>query len=437
MEALKAAVSPKPVSVLPKRNKTNCKNNFSFSPTPLSRFKTKTSPNFRPNSNPPSNFLSAPLILLSSIAISASNLAKALSYEEALQQTVSGGGGGDFDIAGVFDSFTSFAADNGVIIGGVAAILAAPLAVAQLIGGKPKAWGVVNAKTAYEKLGEDPEAQLVDIREPSEMKEVGSPDIRGLKKSAIAVGFRREDKAAFLNFLSLKMKDPQNTTLFVLDKFDGNSELVAELATANGFKAAFAIRDGAEGWLNSSLPWILPKKAFSFDPSRVFDAISDAFGVASERVPFIFGTAAAAFLGLVTYTEVEPILQVLGSIAILQFIRQKLASAEKRERTAQQIDEFLTTKIVIKDLPGDIQKIGKALLPVAGKALPVETSPDVQTNLKAAVEAAAVSGPKPGLNSVPQAQIFIDLLPGLLTPLSPYPNYPDYKPPSSPMPSQP
>lgn len=30
-------------------------------------------------------------------------------------------------------------------------------------------------------------------------------------------------------------------------RFDGNSELVAELATLNGFKAAYAIKDGAEG----------------------------------------------------------------------------------------------------------------------------------------------------------------------------------------------
>jgi hypothetical protein len=35
-------------------------------------------------------------------------------------------------------------------------------------------------------------------------------------------------------------------------RFDGNSELVAELVTANGYKAAFAVKDGAEGrrgWL--------------------------------------------------------------------------------------------------------------------------------------------------------------------------------------------
>lgn len=30
-------------------------------------------------------------------------------------------------------------------------------------------------------------------------------------------------------------------------RFDGNSELVAELVTSNGYKASYAIKDGAEG----------------------------------------------------------------------------------------------------------------------------------------------------------------------------------------------
>ncbi len=30
-------------------------------------------------------------------------------------------------------------------------------------------------------------------------------------------------------------------------RFNGNSELVAELVTVNGFKAAYAIKDGADG----------------------------------------------------------------------------------------------------------------------------------------------------------------------------------------------
>lgn len=100
-------------------------------------------------------------------------------------------------------------------------------------------------------------------------------------------------------------------------RFDGNSELVAELVTVNGFKAAYAIKDGAEGprgWKvfplpfhfsnhisnicilstnffsllfsiltlagilqSSGLPWIEPRKTLSFD--NLTDAISEAIGV--------------------------------------------------------------------------------------------------------------------------------------------------------------
>lgn len=92
-------------------------------------------------------------------------------------------------------------------------------------------------------------------------------------------------------------------------RFDGNSELVAELVTVNGFKPAYAIKDGAEGprgWLvfanpslpctlcviflklsencvpyccqlkfvqKSGLPWTAPKKSLIFDLSNLTGAL--------------------------------------------------------------------------------------------------------------------------------------------------------------------
>jgi len=50
-------------------------------------------------------------------------------------------------------------------------------------------------------------------------------------------------------------------------RFDGNSELVAELVTVNGFKAAYAIKDGAEGprgWKAFPLPFILLYHIYNF-----------------------------------------------------------------------------------------------------------------------------------------------------------------------------
>lgn len=48
--------------------------------------------------------------------------------------------------------------------------------------------------------------------------------------------------------LELLVGSSSHVVKFVLKaRFDGNSELVAELVTANGFKAAYAVKDGAEG----------------------------------------------------------------------------------------------------------------------------------------------------------------------------------------------
>ena len=48
--------------------------------------------------------------------------------------------------------------------------------------------------------------------------------------------------------LELLFDSSSNVVKFVLKaRYDGNSELVAELVTANGFKAAYAVKDGAEG----------------------------------------------------------------------------------------------------------------------------------------------------------------------------------------------
>ncbi|CAI9101145.1 OLC1v1038404C1 [Oldenlandia corymbosa var. corymbosa] len=384
-------------------------------------------------------------------------LARALTYEEALEQSVDGFSSSEFD------SIIDFIVNNPLVAGAGVAIVAVPLILAQILGGKPKAWGVESAKSAYAKLSEDVNAQLLDIRPPAELRKVGSPDVKGLKKKAVNVVYKGDDKLGFLKKLSLKFKEPENTTLFILDKFDGNSELVAELVTSNGFKAAYAIKDGAEGsrgWINSGLPWISPK-AFSLDISSLTDAFSGSVGGGSDSLALNLGiVAAAAGLGILAFTEVETILQVLGSAALIQVISNKFLFAEDRKKTLQQVDEFLSTKVAPKELVDDVKQIGKALLPlpVTSKALPAatEASPEVNdavvpskveavTEVKEDAAAAAPSkvetvteqSSTPEINSVPKAKAETDTLPPISTPLSPYPNYPDLKPPTSPMPSQP
>ncbi|KAI3441740.1 uncharacterized protein J3R85_001769 [Psidium guajava] len=396
------------------------------------------------------------LVLASSLIHT--GLAKALTYEEVLQQSVGASapeGGLDFDAPGVLDNVISFATENPAVIVGGAVTLALPLVLSQIF--KPrKPFGIDSARNAYAKLGDDRNAQLLDIRAPVEFRQVGSPDVRGLGKKPVSIVYRGDDKPGFLKKLSLKFKEPENITLFILDKFDGNSELVAELVTVNGFKAAYAIKDGAEGprgWMNSNLPWIPPMKALNLDLSNLTEAIGGAIEDGSGGLSVALGVAAASGLGLLAFSEVETILQVLGSAAIVQFVSKKLLFAEDRKETLQQVDDFLNTKFAPKELVDDIKQIGKALLPTtsSSKALPAETETSSEpgstnnTMQKNEMPAAPILEPKEEaaakppieVNSIPDKEVKAESLQGFARALSPYPHYPDFKPPTSPTPSQP
>ncbi|KAL0008465.1 hypothetical protein SO802_009967 [Lithocarpus litseifolius] len=449
MEALNAA-SLTPLSVLCDRKIEPRK--LSSLPT---TFPLKFSNSAVLSTNPPtlqqclSRSFRGSLVLASSFLNT--GIASALSYEEALQKSVNASSSGDFDASGVLDSVIRFGTENPVVIAGGATLLAVSLVLSQILK-QPKPWGVESAKNAYAKIGEEANAQLLDIRAPVEFRQVGCPDIRGLRKKPVSIVYKGEDKPGFLKKLSSKFKEPENTTLFILDKFDGNSELVAELVTVNGFKAAYAIKDGAEGsrgWMNSGLPWIPPRKALSLDFSNLTDAIGGAVGEGSDALSLTLGIAAAAGLGLLAFSEVETILQVLGSAALVQFVSKKLLFAEDRKETLQEVDEFLNTKIAPKELVNEIKEIGKALLPttVPRNALPApaEASLESATTNNAVQKSEGAPKPKaetagqpiPDINSVPKPEVKAESLPGFSKSLSPYPYYPDLKPPTSPSPSQP
>ncbi|RZC70845.1 hypothetical protein C5167_035633 [Papaver somniferum] len=457
MEALNAS-SLTPVSVLSDRRTKPRKASSLLSIPQLSFLKSST-----PNaSSALSKSLNRGLVALSSVL--SSGFAKALTYEEALQQSVSTDNSDiDFDIV---DNAVKFVTENPAIIIGGFALLGLPLVLSQVFSKKPKAWGLESAKNSYSKLAEDGNAQLLDIRAAAEIKKMGSPDIRGLKKKPVSIVYRGDDKPGFLKKLSLKFKEPENTTLLILDKFDGNSELVAELVTVNGFKAAYAIKDGAEGtrgWMSSGLPWIEPKKTLSFEFGSLTESFSGALGETSEALSLALGVAAATGLGLLAFTEVETILQLLGSAALVQFVSKKLLFAENRKETLQQVDEFLTTKVAPKELVGEIQQIGLSFLPssISKKALPapeevpntdvtsnvLKTEKDLQLKPEAPAEGnsipktefkaeAELEAPTQS-NSAAKTDAKAEPTLRFPRPLSPYASYPDLKPPTSPSPSQP
>ncbi|CAN6243801.1 unnamed protein product [Urochloa humidicola] len=363
--------------------------------------------------------------LSGALGLSHAGAAAALTYEEALRlSTDSDSGAGDFTLTlpdlnlpdlGL-DGLAAFVTENPIVVAASVTAIALPVLLAQLLsgGGASKPYAVVPAKAAYQRLLEEPGAQLVDIRPLRDAREAGKPDLREAKKKPTAVPYNGEDKNGFLKKLALRFKDPENTTLVILDKFDGNSELVAELVTANGYKAAFAVKDGAEGsrgWKSSNLPWKEPAKGFSFD-------LGELLGDGSDGLPLTIGLAAATGLGVVAYAEIETLLQFLGSAAIVQLLATKFLYAEDRQKTLKQIDEFLNKKVAPKDLVDEIKQIGQALLPLPGEA---KSQPALEAGTPVAATATAIP-----------AEATTESAPATSTPLSPYSNYPDLKPPSPP-----
>ena len=166
----------------------------------------------------PFKFPHTSLALVSSILSAGS--AKSLTYQEALGLSVDASGGSDIpeiDFGGIFDGILSFGSENPLLLGGGVFVLAVPLILSQVFKSSPKAWGIISARAAFAKLSEDSAAQLLDIRGLKDFKEVGTPDLRNIKKKAVSIPYG-DDNPSFLKKLALKFKDPGNVTLFVLDK---------------------------------------------------------------------------------------------------------------------------------------------------------------------------------------------------------------------------
>lgn len=110
----------------------------------------------------------------------------------------------------------------------------------------------ISAIEAFRKLSEDPDAQLLDIRDASSLRSLPSPNLGEFNKGVVQVEYKEEDEDGFAKKVLQSFPDPANTVLCVLDYSDDDSLKAAELLFKNGFKAAYGIKGGVrskKGWL--------------------------------------------------------------------------------------------------------------------------------------------------------------------------------------------
>ncbi|KAH0448371.1 hypothetical protein IEQ34_022171 [Dendrobium chrysotoxum] len=109
----------------------------------------------------------------------------------------------------------------------------------------------ISSIDAFRKLRDEPSSQLLDIRKKQSVAYLKTPNLKILNKVAVSLEFVEGCEEEFIKEVLKSFEDPGNTTLCVLDNFDGNSLKVAKLLFENGFKEVYAIKGGVlgkDGW---------------------------------------------------------------------------------------------------------------------------------------------------------------------------------------------
>lgn len=130
--------------------------------------------------------------------------------------------------------------------------------------------GDLSPRQAWELLGTEPDAVLVDVRTRAEWAFVGMPDLSGLGKRVVAVEWNTfpdgATNPAFLDQLRAAGLG-EGTPVAFLCRSGHRSVAAAEAATAAGLGPAYNVLDGFEGpvdgdghrglvgWRAEGLPW--------------------------------------------------------------------------------------------------------------------------------------------------------------------------------------
>ncbi|KAK1319661.1 putative thiol methyltransferase 2 [Acorus calamus] len=96
-----------------------------------------------------------------------------------------------------------------------------------------------SAINAFRRLKDDPNAQLLDVRNKQSLSYMNSPNLRILNKTAVQVEFTEGDEENFVRKVLENFQDPEKTWCCAF--------LTTELLFKRGFKEAYAIKGGLRG----------------------------------------------------------------------------------------------------------------------------------------------------------------------------------------------
>lgn len=131
--------------------------------------------------------------------------------------------------------------------------------------------GDVSAREAWDALGEDASAVVIDVRTQPEWQFVGVPNLASLKRKLITLSWRlypdMDKNQSFLTEMDARSIDKE-TPIFMLCRTGVRSRDAAVAATKHGYKYCFNIAHGFEGdankegirgdvngWKAEGLPW--------------------------------------------------------------------------------------------------------------------------------------------------------------------------------------
>jgi rhodanese-related sulfurtransferase len=271
------------------------------------------------------------------------------------------------DIAALF-------ADNPILIGGGALLVALPFGIAAIVKAGSGGSGVkpTSVDRALQALGEDSRVVLLDIRNRAEIAAQGTPNLKSVKRSAVSLPFTSVRKGgevvvdeAFAEKFA-RLRGISEESLVILLDADGNAAKLAAGAIKDVVSKIYYVQGGAEVWADSG-PWRAPSSGISL-PSVDLKAIGASVNSLAEdfkQAPSLtkagVALAAIAGAGIFLVNEIEVVLELAGVLAAGNFLL-KLVLADEREKTLTEIKTLVDEKVAIKEVGSDLNKIAKAVL---------------------------------------------------------------------------